>query len=156
MADDGDELDEDGEDSDGLPDGAVVDEGPPPPRKIEPASQENMTTLHRPDPVRAVTPPVELRRQPPPPPAMYCSACGESCSSMEAFQLHVMEKHRQPSPRPRTPVKSPPPPPPPLPPTESPAKLALPSTTEVSRYETLIVKAFDWLISYSNKWTFYF
>ena len=49
-------------------------------------------------------------------PTMFCSACGEACASNEAFQVHVMEKHRHPSlpppappparpPAPATPVK---------------------------------------------------
>lgn len=125
MADEGDEMDEDGEDSDGLPDGAVVDEAPPPRKATPPES-----ISHRPDPPpqRAASPPMEARRLQLPP-AMYCSACGESCASMESFQLHVMEKHRPPSPPPpRTPVKSPPPT------VESPAKLAPPNTPDVGRY----------------------
>jgi hypothetical protein len=122
-----DELDEDGEDSDGLPDGAGVEEAPPP-RKSTPVE----TLPAQPEishPPRAVSP--DAARKAPPPPVMYCSACGDSCVSMEAFQSHVMEKHRPLSPpTTRTPFKASPPAAP-----ESPAKLA-PSNIQpdVGRY----------------------
>lgn len=132
VADECDELDEDGEDSDGLPDGAGVEEAPP--RKSTPV--ETLPAPHQPEinhPPRAVSPPIDARKAPPPP-AMYCSACGDSCVSMEAFQSHVMEKHRPLSPPTRTPFKASPPAAP-----ESPAKLA-PSNIQpdVGRYVTTL------------------
>lgn len=128
VADECDEMDEDGEDSEGLPDGAGVEEAPPrksTPIETLPASQRSDSS----HPPRTVSPPFDARKAPPPP-AMYCSACGDSCVSMEAFQSHVMEKHRPLSPpTTRTPLKSSPPA------AESPAKLA-PSNIQpdVGRY----------------------
>ena len=141
MLEDGDDIDEDGEDSDGLPDGAVE------------AMRKNVTSgsLDAPLPQSPASADVST----PPPstaavagriqhPAMFCSACGESCVSEEAFHIHVKEKHPPdlqspplaPAPAlppppelspppipPRSPVHvesptlPPPPPPPPTPPT---------------------------------------
>lgn len=117
VADECDELDEDGEDSEGLPDGAGVEEAPP--RKQTPPIRPE--TNHTP---RPVSPQLDARKAPP---AMFCSVCGESCISMEAFQSHVMEKHPPLSPPSTTPVNSC------SPTTESPAKLAPPSA-DIGRY----------------------
>ncbi len=137
VADECDELDEDGEDSDGLPDVAGVDEAPP--RKSTPI--ENLPATNRADinhPQRAVSPSFDSRKVPPPP-VMYCSACGDSCVSMEAFHLHVMEKHRPPSPPNRALLKS-------SPAAESPAKMA-PSNIQpdVGRYFTTRT-LFNWFV----------
>ncbi|XP_057377952.1 transcription factor HIVEP2-like [Daphnia carinata] len=124
VADECDELDEDGEDSEGLPDGAGVEEAPP--RKPTPPTGPE--TSHTP---RPVSPPLDARKAPP---AMFCSVCGESCISMESFQLHVMEKHPPLSPPSTTPVKSC------SPTTESPAKLAPPSA-DIGRIVNLAVES---------------
>ncbi|XP_046648974.1 transcription factor HIVEP3-like isoform X2 [Daphnia pulicaria] len=133
-----DELDEDGEDSDGLPDGAGVEEAPPPRKSTPVETLPAQPEMSHPPRAAAVSP--DARKAPPPPPVMYCSACGDSCVSMEAFQSHVMEKHRPLSPpTTRTPFKASPPATAP----ESPAKLAPPSNIQpdIGRVVNLAVES---------------
>jgi hypothetical protein len=99
---------------------------------------------HPPRAAAAMSP--DARKAPPPPPVMYCSACGDSCVSMEAFQSHVMEKHRPLSPpTTRTPFKASPPATVP----ESPAKLAPPSNIQpdIGRY---ILLHSTWFVLFTN------
>ena len=81
MADE--ELDEDGDESDGLPDEALRQQ------------QRKMDSLEPPG--VQMPPPQRVSPQPAPEkaaPTPYGSACGESFTSNESFQAHVLEKQR--------------------------------------------------------------
>ncbi len=118
-------MDEDGEDSDGLPDGAVADAIQQRPTEVSrailasPTRRDGGTPNPLPPPLPSPSPrPIspsnsETKRALP---VMFCSACGESCSA-ENFQQHLLEKHRSPVPSNEkpTPIS-------PLPPVEPPSK----------------------------------
>jgi len=122
IADDGDEINEDGEDSDGLPDGVAVhttqnernnnhfpSQSPPAITETQldsTPSEASVDCTRKVDqqPSYSSTSPLPVSQldsrgtSRPLEAAMMCSDCGEPCATNEAFDIHILEKHSGPIP----------------------------------------------------------